>query len=171
VLFTVALGFAGEILVGHAIGAGDFKRAHRIVRKSLLWGLLISFLIALATALASHQLIRLFTEHKDIIANASILLWLTVILEPGRTFNVIVINALRATGDAKFPVYVGVVSMLIVMAGGSWFFGHYLQWGLVGIWVAYTADEWVRGLIMLARWNGLHWIPQAKHSWRRSQAR
>jgi putative MATE family efflux protein len=170
VLFTVALGFSGEILVGHAIGAGDFKRAHRIVKKCLLWGLIISFLIALSAAASASHLLKLFTNEPRIIAGATALLWLTVILEPGRTFNVIVINALRATGDAKFPVYVGVASMLIVMAGGSWFFGSYLQWGLAGIWVAYAADEWVRGIIMLMRWYGLHWLPVARNSRRRALA-
>ena len=51
------------------------------------------------------------------IAAATSLLWWTVLLEPGRTFNLVVINALRAAGDARYPVYIGTWSMLIVMAG------------------------------------------------------
>ena len=46
-----------------------------------------------------------------------------MLLEPGRTFNLIVINALRATGDARYPVVVGAGSMLLVLAGGSWLLG------------------------------------------------
>ncbi|MDI5788701.1 MATE family efflux transporter [Bacillus licheniformis] len=36
---------------------------------------------------------------------------MTIILEPGRSFNVVIINSLRAAGDAKYPVYMAIVSM------------------------------------------------------------
>jgi len=92
---------------------------------------------------------------------------LTVLLEPGRTCNIVVINALRATGDARFPVMVGAVSMLVVMAGGSWLLGVHLGWGLVGVWIAYAADEWLRGLIMAVRWWRHGWVPLARGTRRR----
>lgn len=167
VLFTVAVGFAGEILVGHLIGARQFKQANRIVRKNLIWGLGISFCIALAAAITAPYLLRLFTHDEVIIETATTLLWLTVILEPGRTCNIVVINALRATGDARFPVVVGAFSMLFVMAGGSWLLGSYFQLGLVGVWIAYAADEWLRGLIMVTRWFSRGWVPHARASLRR----
>jgi Na+-driven multidrug efflux pump len=42
----------------------------------------------------------LFTDNKEIIHTGSQLLLLCLILELGRTFNLVVINSLRATGDA-----------------------------------------------------------------------
>lgn len=167
VLFCVAVGFACEILVGHLIGAGHLHEANRLVRKCLAWGLGVSTCIALAAAITAPWTLRLFTHDADIIASASTLLWLTVLLEPGRTCNVVVINALRATGDARFPVMAGALSMLLVMAGGSWLLGVYFQLGLVGVWIAYAADEWLRGLIMAARWLRLGWVPSAVATRRR----
>jgi len=167
VLFTVSIGFAGEILVGHLIGAGQLHRANRMVRKSLMWGLGVSFLVALAAAATAPWSLRLFTQDADIIASATTLLWITVLLEPGRTCNIVIINALRATGDARFPVAVGAVSMLLVMAGGSWLLGAYFKLGLVGVWIAYAADEWLRGLLMAARWYGLGWVGAATATRRR----
>ncbi len=167
VLFTVAVGFAGEILVGHLIGARQFKQANRVVRKSLFWGLGISFCIALTAAITAPITLRLFTQDETIIKSATTLLWLTVILEPGRTCNIVIINALRATGDARFPVFVGAFSMLFVMAGGSWLLGSYFQLGLVGVWIAYAADEWLRGLIMAVRWFSRGWLGHARASLRR----
>jgi Na+-driven multidrug efflux pump len=121
---------------------------------------------ALAAATAPWTL-RLFTQDREIIAAATTLLWITVLLEPGRTCNVIIINALRAAGDARFPVMVGAVSMLFVMAGGSWLLGVHFQLGLVGVWIAYAADEWLRGLAMAARWFLRGWLPSAKAARRR----
>jgi putative MATE family efflux protein len=168
VLFTVAVGFAGEIVVGHLIGAREFKKANAMVRKNLFWGLGISFCIALIAAITAPMTLRLFTHDEGIIRSAATLLWLTVLLEPGRTCNVIIINALRATGDARFPVAVGAGSMLLVMAGGSWLLGSYFQLGLVGVWIAYAADEWLRGLIMAVRWFKRGWVKHARASLRKN---
>jgi putative MATE family efflux protein len=167
VLFTASLAFAGEILVGHLVGGGHLRLAYRLVRKCLWWGLSVSTCIAIAVAATSPWTMRIFTSDPEIIHAASMLFWITVLLEPGRTCNIVLINALRATGDARFPVMVGAVSMLLVMAGGSWLLGVYYGLGLVGVWIAYATDEGVRGLIMARRWFGLGWIPHARASrWR-----
>lgn len=167
VLFSVSLGFASEILIGHLIGAGHLQEAHRLLRKSLLWGLLVAISMALLVALTAPWTLTLFTNDAQIVASATTLLWLTVLLEPGRTCNIVIINALRATGDARFPVAAGAASMLFVMAGGSWLLGVHFKLGLLGVWIAYSADEWLRGLAMAARWFGHGWVPAARATRRR----
>ncbi|MCM5679132.1 MATE family efflux transporter [Schlegelella sp. S2-27] len=166
-LFGLAIGFASEILVGHLVGAGALHEAHRLVRKSVRLGLAVSTGVALLAAIGAPWYLRLFTSDARIVETATQLLWLTVLLEPGRTFNLVVINALRATGDARFPVLAGALSMVLVLAGGSWFLGVYLGWGLVGVWIAYAADEWLRGLTMAARWHWRGWVPHARETHRR----
>jgi putative MATE family efflux protein len=167
VLFTIAIGFSCEILVGHLIGAGLLHQANRLVRKCLFWGLGVSFCIALVAAISAPWTMRLFTQDEKIIASATALLWMTVLLEPGRTCNIVIINALRATGDARFPVMVGAVSMLIVLAGGSWLLGSYFKLGLIGVWIAYIVDEWLRGMMMATRWFRFGWLASAKNTRRR----
>ena len=39
----------------------------------------------------------------------------------------------------------------------AWFLGLHLGWGLVGIWLAFAADEWTRGLSMYWRWKSRRW--------------
>lgn len=161
VLSTVALGFAGEILVGHLIGAGELRAASKLVRKCLFWGLGVSLAVAIITASTAPWTLRLFTHDPAIIAQATTLLWITVLLEPGRTCNIVVITALRAAGDARFPVVAGAASMVLVMGFGSWLLGIHFGLGLTGVWIAYALDEWVRGGIMTARWFRLGWVKQA----------
>ncbi len=169
-LFGLAMGLSVETVVGHHIGAGRLRQAHVLVRRALGLGLLVSVCVAVAAALLAPWLMRLFTQDPQIIAAATTLLWCTVLLEPGRTFNLVVINALRATGDARYPVLAGSASMLIVLAGGSWFLGVEMGLGLVGLWIAYAADEWLRGLLMWRRWAQLKWVPHARRSRRRLMA-
>jgi len=170
-LFSLAIGFATEILVGHLVGAGRLHEADRHVRRSLRWGIGVSAVTALAAALAAPWLLPLITRDPKVVEAATTLLWIAVLLEPGRVFNLVVINALRATGDARFPVGAGAISMVVVMAGGAWLLGVHFGLGLPGLWLAYTADEWVRGLTMMTRWNRRGWLPHARATQRRVLAR
>jgi putative MATE family efflux protein len=166
-LFGLATGLSVETLVGHFIGAGRLQQAHRLVRRALARGLAVSVAVASLVALLAPWLLRLFTQDPQIVAAATTLLWWTVLLEPGRTFNLVVINALRAAGDARYPVLAGALSMAIVLAGGSWLLGSYFGLGLTGVWIAYAADEWLRGLLMWRRWSRLAWVPHARAARRR----
>ena len=170
-LFGLATGLSVETVVGHHVGAGRLRQAHHLVSRSLGMGLLVSTGLAVLAALGAPWLLHLFTQDPQIIAAATTLLWCTVVLEPGRTFNLVVINALRATGDARYPVLAGAASMLIVLAGGSWFLGVEMGLGLVGLWIAYAADEWLRGLLMWRRWAQLKWVPHARQARRRLRLR
>jgi Na+-driven multidrug efflux pump len=41
--------------------------------------------------------------------------------------------------------------------------------GLVGVWIAYAADEWLRGLLMWRRWARHGWVPFARAAHRRQR--
>ncbi|MBI3369966.1 MAG: MATE family efflux transporter, partial [Burkholderiales bacterium] len=56
---------------------------------------------------------------------------------------------------------------VLVMGCGSWLLGIGLGLGLVGVWLAYAADEWIRGLLMWRRWVTLGWVPHARAAHRR----
>lgn len=158
----LAIGFGTEIVVGHHIGAGQLKDANKLVMKALRYGLCSSISLALIAALCGRQIMGLFSTDPAVIVMGQQVLWLSVLMEPGRTFNLVVINGLRATGDARFPVGFGIFSMLIVGVGLAYLFGVSLGWGLLGVWIGMAADEWVRGLVMFARWRYLAWVPHAR---------
>ena len=77
---------------------------------------------------------------------------------PPLNFSMIVINSLRATGDARFPLYAGLLSQWCVMALGGWLLGTWFGFGLVGVWCAFLIDEWFRGLAMQHRWKKRRWL-------------
>jgi putative MATE family efflux protein len=165
VLISLSIGWACEILVGRLIGAGQFRMANGLVRKGVRSGLIASGLLALTVALASPWLLRLFTHDPVIIRGAQVLLWMSLALETGRVFNLVVIGALRATGDSVFPVIAGMSSQVLILGFGSFWLGRWF--GLPGIWLAYSLDEWVRGLMMMGRWLRRGWLPHARETQRR----
>jgi Na+-driven multidrug efflux pump len=60
---------------------------------------------------------------------------------------------LQAAGDVKFPVYMGILSMWGIGVTISYFLGIEAGLGLIGVWISFIADEWLRGLLMLWRWR------------------
>ncbi|KAF0818061.1 MULTISPECIES: MATE family efflux transporter [unclassified Cytobacillus] len=160
-LFSVAISQGTQILIGHMVGGKDYEAAYKRCMKSLRLAILISFGTAVLFSLFSEKLMGIFTSNPDIIKVGSVLILLTILLEPGRSFNLVVINSLRAAGDVKFPVYMGILSMWGVSVTLSYVLGIYFGLGLAGIWIAFIADEWLRGLLMLWRWRSRVWVSKS----------
>ncbi|PSA92301.1 MATE family efflux transporter [Bacillus atrophaeus] len=157
-LFGTAISQGTQILIGRYIGAKQFDNAYDRCMKSLYWAFGIAAGTSVIMSLFSKQLIGIFSQNPDIIATASMLIVMTIILEPGRSFNVIIINSLRAAGDAKFPVYMAMISMWGIGLPLAYLFGIHLGFGLAGVWISFIADEWIRGILMYRRWRSRIWI-------------
>jgi MATE family, multidrug efflux pump len=164
ILFAISIGLGTEILVGHLVGAGDVERAHRELLSSLRKGFALSLAVSVLMAFASPYLVRQFTTDAAIVAGAVQLQRLGVLLETGRVFNVVVVNGLRATGDARFPLLMGACSVWGVWVPLAWFLGLKLHLGLNGLCVAMICDEWLRGLLNYARWKRRGWVKHALSS-------
>jgi putative MATE family efflux protein len=160
-LFSVAISQGTQILIGHLVGAGEYESAFDRCLKSLKIAIVISLTMAGIFSLFADPLLRIFTDNEQIISLGKILIYLTIILEPGRSFNLVVINSLRATGDVRFPVYMGILSMWGVSVTLSYVLGIWFGLGLIGIWISFIADEWLRGIIMLKRWRSKVWMKKS----------
>lgn len=170
VLCSMAIGLATEIMVGHMVGAGEFDAAYRQLLRSLRLGFAISIGVVAVVATASPWILGLFTKDPLIIATGTLLMRIGLLLEPGRVFNIVVINSLRAAGDARYPVLIGMASTWGVMAFGSWLLGTWMGYGLVGVWAAMIVDEWLRGLLMYRRWKQRKWLQHAERTYRKVKA-
>lgn len=158
---AIAIGSGTEIIVGQMVGAGEMNAAYRRLMRSLKISFGLTLAIVCVAAIFRHNLIGLFTTDPEILAAGASILLLSIVLEPGRTFNLVVINSLRAAGDARFPVLMGVLSMWGVSVPLAYLLGVHLGIGLIGVWIAFTVDEWLRGLIMLLRWRSRAWEKKA----------
>lgn len=161
-IVSMSIGWAVEIMVGRLVGAGQLRAANELVLKSVRSGLLASGMLALLAASTATWSMRLFTQDPAIIAMVQQLLFLSIALELSRVFNMVINGALRASGDVHYPAMVSVLSFVLCLAVGS----HVLSlwWGITGIWLAYIADEWVRGFLVWRRWRTGGWWSTARAS-------
>lgn len=157
-LFTLALAQGTQLLVAQQVGAGDHEAAHQRTIKTLKIAVVASFVSAVAIASAGGQVLSLFTSNPEIIAIGLPLLWASVLLEPGRAMNIVLMGTLKSAGDVRFPVTIGILSMWGVAVVLSYTLGIGFGLGLLGIWIAFSADEWFRGIFALKRWNDRKWV-------------
>ncbi|HEU4582881.1 MAG TPA: MATE family efflux transporter [Polyangiaceae bacterium] len=164
IVFANSIGMGTEILIGHRIGDGDLERAYRELLRSLRIGVLIAIGTSASMALAAPLVARAFTS--DALTASLIIgvLRIGMLLEPGRVVNIVVINALRATGDARFPLLMAVASMWGVWVPLAWLLGVRSGLGVAGVWLAMCCDEWLRGIIMYRRWTRRGWLRHAEQS-------
>ncbi|HMA93585.1 MAG TPA: MATE family efflux transporter, partial [Polyangiaceae bacterium] len=144
ILFAMSLGFATEILIGHLVGAGDFEATYRAPFRSVRVGLFLVVGTTSVVALVAPRILGVFTQDDVIIATGTVLLRMGLVLETVRLLNWVFVCALRATGDARFPLGMGILSMLGLWVPLSGLLGLRAGLGLAGIWLAMIADESLR---------------------------
>ena len=109
--------------------------------KSLTLSFIAAALVSVIVYFLRFQIMELFTKDMEVVkATAKVFPWL-IFIETGRTFNIVVINALHAAGDIKFPMIMGCIVMLGVAAPLSWLLGIRMEWALVGVWIANGTDK------------------------------
>lgn len=161
-IFSAAVGMGTELLVAHYVGALKLELANRQLIRSVKIGEIATVLLTFSMPLGTGAfLISLFTDNQEVLMIATPMFLLTVFQEPGRILNVIIINSLRATGDTKFPVIMAVISMWGISVPLGCFLALYMDMGLLGIWIGFTVDEWVRGIAMVLRWRSKAWYKAA----------
>jgi len=156
-LCSLAIGMGTAIIVGRRVGARRTEDAYRQALESVKWGLAITVVMDVAAILFRERLIGLFTDNGDILQVTAQLIVLGLLLETGRSVNLVLVNALRAAGDATFTVYMGVLSMACMSVPLGYFLVFKLNLGLPGVWLAVSADEWLRAVIMWWRWKSRAW--------------
>lgn len=154
---AASIGAATQIKVGWWVGQGQEDHAAGRVWRYWALGAAISFAMVLLVNLFQGPLFSIFHPSPAVVLLISACLLAAIALEVGRTFNVIIIPALKGAGDVRFPVFVGMVFQWVVGVGGAWLLGLGFGWGLVGVYAAVAADECTRGLTMAARWHSGRW--------------
>ncbi|WP_297421959.1 MATE family efflux transporter [Clostridium sp.] len=160
-VFSVSIGQGSAIIVGRLVGKGNPKEAYDLCFSSLKKAFITSTILGIIVAILARKIFGIFTNNEEIIALGASVLLVNAFLEPGRTFNLVIINCLRACGDVRFPVYVGICSMWAIGVGLAYILSITLNLGMPGMWIALSLDEWVRGIIMYFRWKSKKWHGKA----------
>ena len=156
-IFAVSIGQASQILIGHLVGAKKFDEAYRQGFRGYRNALIVTFILSATGALLGQYIMGIFTTNQTIIMLGANVLLIDIILEFGRTTNLVVIACLRGAGDVIFPTGCAIFSMWVISTLGAYILAVALGFGIYGLWIAFAADECFRGIMMIFRWKSRKW--------------
>lgn len=162
-IFSVAFASANAVMTGYYIGERNYEKAHKETLKTVFRSFIVVLSMTLVVNLSSGLILNIFTENPIIIKTVRTILWLAILLEFGRSLNLILIQALRSAGDTTFPLVMAVLSMFGIAVTSAYFFGIYLGLGLFGIYMAFVLDEVFRGVLMFFRWQSRKWEKKSSY--------
>ena len=156
-IFSVSIGQASQIIIGHLVGAGKTDEAYRQGVRSHKVALLIAVCASAVGIILRMPLISIFTDDAEVIGIASVVLIINLALEFGRTTNLVLIACLRGTGDVFYPTICAIVSNWLISVLGTYLLAVTFGMGIYGLWIALALDECVRGVLMIIRWRSGKW--------------
>lgn len=156
-IFAVAIGQASQILTGHLVGGNKLDEAYKQGFRGYRNALIITVITATTGIIFRTQLMDIFTNDTAVITMGANILIINLILELGRTTNLVVIACLRGSGDVVFPTACAIFSMWVISALGSYILAVVCGMGIYGLWIAFAADECFRGILMIWRWKSGKW--------------
>lgn len=155
---TNAMNLAIIPVVGQCIGAGEYDQASYYTRKLmrityLLIGIMGgSVIVTLPVILGFYEL---SAETRQMCIVLIIMHNVMAFLLHPTSF--VLSNSLRAAGDVKVTMYIGVASMIIFRLGTAVLFGIVFGMGVVGVWVAMGMDWFARSIAFSIRYKGGQW--------------
>lgn len=157
-VFSLSIAKGMQIYIGQLVGARKTDEAYNALFVGLKYATIITIIIGGIFALFGKQIFGIFSSDPNLIMLGALILVIELLLQPARTGNLVIISALRASGDAVFPVMVGITIMWGVLVPLAYVLGIVMEFGLVGFWVAMLVDEWIRASIMFFRWKNKRWL-------------
>ena len=145
-------------VVGQSLGAGNYEAAKRYTGKILRICWLTIFVMSGLIFIFRGSLISFFNLSPEAHSAASYFLSVHCIsMIIGWTFSFALPNALRAAGDARYVMKVGIISMWTVRVSVAYLLTFALGFGPVGVWIAMGLDFVTRGTFFLVRWRRGRW--------------
>ena len=149
-----AVNLAIITVVGQCEGAKEHEQAEHYTKKLMH----ISYVSTAVLSGVVCLLLRFYRLEPETLRLAAGLIVmhnvLAILLHP-TSFNLA--NSLRAAGDVRFTMYVGIVSMAVFRLGSAVLFGVVLRLGVLGVWIAMETDWLARSIAFSHRYRGKRW--------------
>ena len=159
VLPGMAIGLGLTVVISRCVGAGDYQQA-KYYTKKIMGIVYIAHVLSCALVLALLPVIlNVYGLSETATALTTKIVWwhaaFTVAIWPlGYTLPV----TFRASGDAKFPMIVGILSMFFCRIALAYLLSIYFNMGMFGTWVAMFIDWIVKAIIFGSRYISGKWM-------------
>lgn len=160
ITYMPAMGFgtAGAILVGNAMGEGNREKAFKAAKSTLLYSGVWMITLGCVMFVSRTFLVSLFTSDDAIIKMASDVLGLIACFQIPLGISVIMPSLFQGGGNVKFPMYVTLIGTWGFRVVFVYVFAVLMDWGLWGVWIAYSLDISIRAIILSIKFMRKQWM-------------
>ena len=156
-LLGFAIGQANSVFMGRYKGAGLVDKQKRLHRQDLLLAFCCNLVLSLLVLVFHRPLMSMFTTDPAIINATTAIFVIDLFVQLPRSINNVSENSLSANGDVRTIFATSTLSCWLGSVLLSYVFCVVLGWGLVGLWLAFVADETFKTVIYLFRWRSGKW--------------
>jgi multidrug resistance protein, MATE family len=157
--FMVPLGLssAAAVRVGHAVGAGDSRRAVQAGWTAFAVGAAITGLVGVSFIVAPMPMLRAFTRDPQLLSIAVRLLAIAAVFQLFDGTQAVATGVLRGVGDTRTPMTMNVIGHWVFGLPIGWALCFRFGWGVAGLWVGLSI-----GLIFVAVVLTIAWQRKAR---------
>lgn len=152
-----AFAVSATSLVGQSLGKKRPDMAESYSNHTRRLGMIISLVLAGTFFFFGRQIVMLYSDDPEIIAQGARILKLVAIIQPFQSSQFILAGALRGAGDTRATAVITFLTVLLVRPGLALVTINCFGWGLDGAWIALVADQLLRSFLVLIRYNSGKW--------------
>ena len=155
---SVGLMGASAAVAGQNLGAGKPDRAAESVHVAARIGVSSAAFVGILFMFLPHQLLAIFGMHDPVVVNIGVQL-LRVLSVSGFFIAVALTytGGLQGTGDTKSPLYISIISQIVVPLGICFFIQRTSTLDPIDIWIAILVGHFTRCLLSVGRFNQGKW--------------
>lgn len=157
-IIALALGLAIVTVVGQSVGANDYEQAAYYIKKLIRITFYGSLILDLFIITLMPLILKLFSLSPETGRYVFILVvihnLLIIMLQP---YSGPLSNALRAAGDVKYTMLVAIFATVVCRVIFSLILGVWLNWGIIGVWIAMGIDWGIRAALYYRRFRSGIW--------------
>ena len=158
--FMVPLGLssAAAVRVGHAVGAGDRRRAVHAGWTAFAVGATITGIVGASFIVAPMPMLRAFTSDPQLLSFGVRLLSIAAAFQLFDGTQAVATGVLRGVGDTRTPMVMNVIGHWVFGLPVGWALCFWYRWGVSGLWVGLSI-----GLIFVAVVLTIAWHSKSRH--------
>ncbi len=154
---SVGFGIAATAFVGQSLGAGNPRQAEAYVKELARWSILLTACTASLLFFIPRVLMGWLTTDAAVIDLGARYLMLMALVQLPQQLSGVLNGAMRGGGDTKAPMIIGGTGLWLVRLPLSYLLSLYFGLGIMGVWLAMTADLLLRFALSVFRYYRGPW--------------
>jgi putative MATE family efflux protein len=148
---------AATTVVGQELGAENPDGARSASNNALIYALFVMSAMGLVLFVFDEAIVRIFTTDPNVIREGIKAIRIGALSQPLLAYSFVHGGSLRGAGDTRSTMLITMSSVWGLRIVITYLLGTVLGWGIIGAWLAMSADFALRSVLFRVRWVGGKW--------------